>query len=160
MKPLSSLIKEKKFDYVNSHITDDLFLIPEKISSDYKLFYFNRSISSEEAIKEMKAAGYLPANAWELLSWKEWNEEDLVVALGSVGKVGGDRLVPYLGRRDSERYLNLYWWDSDWNADCRFLGVRDSSLSTSKPKKSALGASDTLTLPAELIINGITYVKK
>jgi hypothetical protein len=46
------------------------------------------------------------------------------LAQGSVGKVNGNRNVPYLNRNDSKRNLNLNWWDNDWNANYRFLGVR------------------------------------
>ena len=45
-------------------------------------------------------------------------------AQGSVAKVNGNRNVPYLNRNDAKRNLNLNWWDSDWNANYRFLGVR------------------------------------
>jgi len=45
-------------------------------------------------------------------------------AQGSVGKINGNRNVPYLNRNDSKRNLNLNWWDNDWNANYRFLGVR------------------------------------
>lgn len=47
-----------------------------------------------------------------------------LLAQGSVGKVNGNRNVPYLNRNDSKRNLNLNWWDNDWNANYRFLGVR------------------------------------
>lgn len=143
---LSKLISDKKFDYVNSNIVDGFFPEPTSISSDYKLFHINRYISSEDAIEEMKKEGYRAANAWELLQWPDWNEKDLVVALGSVGEVGGARLVPYLGRDDSERYLDLGLWDGSWGGDCRFLAVAidskedsNSALKTSEPDVKALG---------------------
>ena len=47
-----------------------------------------------------------------------------LLAQGSVGKVNGNRNVLYLDRNDSKRNLNLNWWDNDWNANYRFLGVR------------------------------------
>lgn len=124
---LTELIKSRKFDWVNSSITDNLFESPKEIGTDFKLFHFNMSISSEDAVKEMAVAGYRPAHVWELLTWNEWNENDSVVALGSVGEVDGDRYVPYLRGNDSERGLGLRWWDYDWDAYCRFLGVRNSS---------------------------------
>lgn len=157
---LSQLIASKKFDYVNSDITDNLFSKPSSISSDYRLYHFNRYISSEDAIKEMAKDGFCPANAWELIQWPDWNEKDLVVALGSVGEVVGGRGVPGLFGGDSERSLYLSCWVGDWLDYCRFLGVRNSEISTSEPQKSALGTLDTLTLPDRLIINGVTYVKE
>lgn len=138
---LSTLIEAIKFDWVNSDITDDLFATPKEVSTDYRIFDFGRNISSEEAIKEMEKDGYRPANAWELLGYAKigWNNKDLVVALGSVGGVGGGRDVPYLRRVDSGRDLDLGWWGSDWGVYYRFLGVRNLSSD----------ASVTLTLTEE-----------
>jgi hypothetical protein len=154
---LSSLIKTKKFDWVNSDIKDGLFETPKEIRTDLKLYNFNRYISSEDVVKEMEKDGYSPVNAWELLTWKDWNSIDLVVALGSVGKAGGGRSVPYLRRGVSERDLGLDWWGNGWRARCRFLAVRNSSLKPSEPLTPALGHSDTLTLPKILEINGVKY---
>ena len=123
---LSSLIKKWKFDYVDSDI-EKHFTLEEVRSKEYKLFHFDRYISSEDAIKEMAKEGFLPANLAELLSWKEWNEEDCVIALGSVAWVYGDRRVPYLGRDDSERRLSLSWFDRGWNGNYRFLAVKFGS---------------------------------
>lgn len=138
---LSSLIEMKKFNYVNSDITEKLFPFPKEVGNDYKLFHFDRHISSEDAIKEMEKEGYRAANIYELLLWPNWEDKDWVVALGSVGEVGGDRHVPCLDRNDSKRDLDLYWWGDGWNADYRFLGVRNLS---SEPKN--LGS-----LPLELM---------
>lgn len=133
---LSTLIESKKFDWVNSNITDTLFPAPKEIKNDFKVFHFNKYVSSEDAVKEMEKEGFRPANIYELLSWKDWNGEDTVVALGSVGRVGGDRNVPHLGRDGSRRYLALRWWANDGGAHCRFLGVRKSSLSNSDTHKN------------------------
>jgi hypothetical protein len=150
---LSSLIKKQKFDWVNSDITDSLFETPKEISSDYELCHFDRYISSEDAIKEMEKDGYRPANAWELLSWKDWNgtdTTDTVVALGSVGEVVGIRCVPCIDGGGSGRSLYLYWFDDDWFASCRFLRVRNSSLKSSDTKNKALGNLDSLTLESAI----------
>ncbi len=140
---LNSLIKKWKFNYVNSSINDKLFLPPEEVSDniEYKLFSFNKIISSEEVIKEIKKEGFNPANIYELLLWKNWNNNDWVIALGSVTEVYGDRGVPYLDGHDSERRLSLSWFGDGWNAHYRFLGVRNLSSDTKKLK-----SSDTLSL--------------
>lgn len=161
---LSQLIQDRKFDWVNSDITDDLFKLPKKLRTDFKIFHFDKYISSENAILEMKKVGYEPANIYELLSWKDWNNTDLVVALGSVGEVGGSRYVPYLSRSDSGRSLGLYWFGGDWRAYCRFLGVRSLS-SESKVFRDSLAYSkfETLTLnphDLESINAAIEFVKK
>ncbi len=146
---LSKIIKENKFDWVNSDITDDLFPVPNKVSNDFKLFNFNGDILSENVIKEMNREGYQPANAWELLSWKDWNNKDCVVGLGSVGEVFGYRDVPCLSRDDSERSLRLSWWGGGWGARCRFLGVRNSPEGT-MVLETELRNSDTLNLESAL----------
>lgn len=124
MKSFKQLTKD--FDYVNSDIEQNFPLTPLR-SSEYKLYRFDRDITSEEAEKEMSKDGYAPATLAELLHWKDWNGEDWVVALGSVAMVGGGRRVPCLSRGGSERYLNLDWRGSAWPRDCRFLAVRSVS---------------------------------
>lgn len=140
---LSALIKEWKFDYVNSNITDNLFEEPKEILNDYKLFLFDKYISSENAIKEMKKEGYRPANAWELLLWTEWNDKEWVVALDSVCGVSGNRGVPDLDGSASKRSLGLSWFDGGWSARCRFLGV---ALSSETLKLSPSHLKSPLTL--------------
>jgi hypothetical protein len=151
---LSSLIKQAKFDWVNNSITDILFKTPKEISTDFKLYHFNRYISSEDAIKEMEKDGYKAVNAWELIKYaiEGWNRNDLVIGLGSVAEVDGARYVPYLDRGGSERSLYLDYWDDDWDSYCRFLGVRNFKSGNSE---KALGDSDTLTLE-----NAIKIVKE
>lgn len=38
----------------------------------------------------------------------------------------GNRTVPYLNDWNGKRNLNLNDWDDDWNANYRFLAVRNS----------------------------------
>lgn len=145
-KTLESLIKSKKFEYVNPNITTENFP-PEPIrSSEYKIFHFNRYISTEDAVKEMKKEDWLPANIYELLRWADWNEKDYVVAPGSVCEVSGDRYVAYLDRDGSGRDLRLGWFVDDWRDSCRFLAVRNSALSPSVPESSALESFDLSSL--------------
>lgn len=148
---LALLIKDRKFDYVDSDITVKNFP-PQEVSTDFKLYHFGRTVSSEAAIKEMKKDGYKPANIYELLLWPDWNGKDWVTALGSVCEVNGRRSVACLSRVGSERFLDLSWFVVDWGGDCRFLAVRNSDSVT-------LGALPSETLPSELIINGIKYIK-
>lgn len=143
MKTFEKLTKD--FSYVNPSIEEN-FKFEEPRNSEYKVFHFNRYISSEDAVKEIQKNGYLPATLGELLNWADGNREYLVVSLGSVGKVDGDRCVPCLSRYGSRRYLGLNWWDDGWYDDCRFLAVRNLELKTSESLETELGHSDTLTL--------------
>ena len=43
----------------------------------------------------------------------------------SVAKINGNRRVPYLNRNNAKRNLNLNNWDGNWNANYRFLAVRN-----------------------------------
>lgn len=135
---LASLIKKRKFDWVNSSITEEAFPPQEVRSSDYKLFHFDRFISSDDVISQMQEEGYEPANLYELLSWDEWNGEDWVVALGSVAKVNGSRYVPCLNRGGAGRDLYLDIRDVGWNGFFRFLGVRTSGTQNLETSSDAL----------------------
>lgn len=146
---LEKLIKKGKFDYVNSDITPSNFPAQPLRSSEYKLFHFNRSITSEDAEKEIEKEGYTTANIFELLSWKDWNSKDIVIALGSSCMLGGDRRVPRL-RGFGERYLYLYWWDGEWDDGCRFLAVRNSG-STSLPEHTSVDITATVRLQVTII---------
>lgn len=121
---LKQLIKQKKLDWVNANITEENFPQEKIRKGEYKLFHFDKNISSEDVIQEMKKEGYSPANIYELLAWKDWNKKDWVVALGSSCRVFGNRLVACLGGDGSERRLNLDWWGDRWGGSYRFLAVR------------------------------------
>lgn len=142
-KPLTTLIKQGKFSYVNSNITLENFPVEEIRSDDYKLFHFDRYISSEDAVKEMEKEGFKPVNIYELLSWKEWNGKDPVVGLGSSCAVRDARHVPCL-RVWYGRSLSLDWWFEVWFDCWRFLAVRTQSLGTKDTE--TLGHSDPKTL--------------
>ena len=51
---LQKLIDNHKFNYTNSNITEDNFPIQQISKGEYKLFHFDKNISSKDAIKEMK----------------------------------------------------------------------------------------------------------
>lgn len=139
---MKELINTWKFDWVNPEIEKNLVM--EKARSyNYKLFHFDKTLSSKEVIKEMEKEGYIPANSTELLSWKDWNNKDWVVALGSVARVGGGRGVLCLYGDGSERRLLLLWFGGGWNSGFRFLAVRTGS---EEPKKLGVSHLDSLSL--------------
>lgn len=133
------MIAAGHYDWKNSDITAKRFSITGKGTVEFegRYFHFDRNISSENAIKEIKAAD--PKNSWSaakiehvLSHGKTFPEEQRkfpIIGLGSVAKVNGDRNVPYLSRDDSKRILDLSWFDGDWRAGCRFLAVRKVSAS-------------------------------
>ncbi len=149
----------KNFDYVNSGIEANFPLQEVGKKVEYKLWHPNKSISTEDALKEIELMGYKPATISHLLSWSDWNGVDIVIALGSVAKVPGHRLCPYLGSSDSARDLDLRWLGGGWGAYCRFLLVRNLSSETRVSEKS-LGDLDSLTLRIEKLEEKFKAIKK
>ena len=154
---LAEQIKAGKFDWVNPDIESNFKA--GDLRGETKLYHFDRSISSEDAVEEMAKEGYLPANISELLAYAkdDWNGTDWAVALGSVALVDGYRLVPYLHRSAAERNLYLLWWHGDRGGRYWFLAVRNSQSFETKP--SELSTLETLSLPDTLEINGVMYKK-
>ncbi len=146
MKTLKQLIKDLKLDYVNPDMTEINFPKPDKIEEISKIFHFDKYMILEEIISEMDKEGFRPANVYELLSWKDWSGEDLVIALGSVWQSRyGDRYVPYLLRNGSERKLHLYLHARRWNGHCRFAAVRKSkTLASELSDSKSSGLLDSL----------------
>lgn len=128
---LSDRIALGKYDWVNDDITEKNFptAVEKDYEVEYKIFHFNRLISSESAIAEMEKEGYRPGNLAELLKLGEiqpgLQREFPIVALGSVWcDALGNRYVPVLDCDDRKRKLDLFWFVSDWNGVYRFLAVR------------------------------------
>lgn len=128
MKKLKQLIKDKKLNYVNENITVENFLDDGRRLKDYKVFHFDRYISSEGAIKEMAKENYVPANIYELLEY-DWNGKDWLFALGSSCEVEGRRYVACLYVDGAKRRLLLHWNDDAWDGSYRFLAVKPISNS-------------------------------
>ena len=122
---LSNIIAALKLDWVNPNIEKNFTLAP--VRRERKVFRFDLSIASEDAVKKMEKEGWSPANLAELLDYakSEWNGKGWVVALGSSARFGGGRGVPYLDRYDAKRDLALAWWGNDWDGGCRFLAARN-----------------------------------
>ena len=127
---LAMMISVGRYDWVNRDITTDRFPLngSGKTKVDAKLVYFGYNISSENVVKELDKKGFRPATIEELLAFGVTNPEIQrqfpVVALGSVCKVDGDRVVACLFRSVSGRSLDLGLWHGDWLDYFRFLAVR------------------------------------
>ncbi|MFA6554259.1 MAG: hypothetical protein WCS89_02005 [Candidatus Paceibacterota bacterium] len=131
---LEEMIKAGDYYPVNSNITKENFPIKSTGADEweFKIFHFDLTISSEDAVNGIRADDtvnpWQPANIEHLLVYGKYNPKKhrklSIVGLGSVGLVDGHRRVPCLSEDDSRRVLYLGWWDFDWLASCRFLGVR------------------------------------
>lgn len=129
--PFTNMIGMGKYDWVNENITAEHFPITGsgKSEVDFQFVHLNKLASSEEVLLHMEKNNLRPATLAELLAfgekYPEIQREFPIVALGSFWINGdGIRLVLYLGKDNSKRFLNLYWFDRDWSGDWRFLAVR------------------------------------
>jgi hypothetical protein len=127
-------ITRGNYGWTNSDLTEKKFPVTEDQHGEWewKLFHFNRSISSEDAIRLMKEDGFEPAQTGHILTFGEINPEEQrkypIIGLGSVAEVDLDRRVPGLWSDDDGRELGLYWFDGGWDGLYRFLGVRRRSV--------------------------------
>lgn len=100
------------------------------VEYEFRCFYWSRNVSSQTAvsliIEEDVENPWEPAKIEHLLAFGTAfpDEQFPIVALGTARRVIGRRVVPYLDGDDSERRLDLYWWDVVWDSRCRFLAVR------------------------------------
>ena len=127
---LEQMITAGNYDWFIDDITAKRFPLTGtgKVAFEPKLFHFDRSISSEDAIKEMEKDGFRAAKIEELLAYgailPEEQRKYPIIALGSVAKIRGSRRVACLDWDASERGLRLFWFDGGWDDYYRFLGVR------------------------------------
>jgi hypothetical protein len=91
------------------------------------LKWFNRRISSENAIAEMDTLGYRPATHLEAYAIAKANPElqrlFWIAALGSFA-IDGNACVAVLISRSSQLVLRAFPFSVDWGEDQRFLFVR------------------------------------
>ena len=127
---LADQIKAGHYNWFNSDITAEHFPRPNRGASleKLKVFHFNRSVSSDEAIRLMAAEGYEPVNIAELLNYGAKNPDEQrqypIIALGSLwAPWGGPRYVAYLDEYAGRRGLDLGYFDDDWSDHCRFLAA-------------------------------------
>ena len=134
-KSLSERITDGNFGYVlNGVFVEGKF--PERPDQNYqvkyKLFHFNKTLSSEEVIKLIKKQGFEPASIYELLAFAEvqpdLQETFPIVSLGSgiSNFPKGSYWVPVLDSYESKRMLRLSWFGEDyarWPIKYRFLGI-------------------------------------
>ncbi len=130
-KTLKEMIREGKYNWVDSNITQENFRTQEKGTQEIEiqLFHFGRVVGSEEVLEEMEREGFRPATLPELLALgaadRELQKEFPIVALGSRWRSpDGYLVVPFLHWFGLRRNLDLGWFESDWHESCRFAGVR------------------------------------
>jgi hypothetical protein len=91
------------------------------------LVYFDEAINSQRVEALATENGFEPALIDDLLAvCASENDQELqltfpIVSLGSSAVVGGFSFVPRLYMSDEGRCLELFWYEDNWFADCRFL---------------------------------------
>lgn len=128
-------IKRGNYGCCNSDLIEKKFfpITAEQVGDwEWKLFHFDRSISSEEAIRLMEENGYAAGQIGHILAFGEKYPEEQrkfpIIGLGSVAKVNLNRYVPVLWVGSVGRSFRLAWFDGVRGRLCRFLGVRRRSV--------------------------------
>lgn len=120
-----------KYNWSNVDITDANF--PRcgagTESSEIVLVHFEKSMSTDNVLKELEECDLRPADIQELLAvgeqYPDMQREFPIIALGSVWQLqDGHQFVPFLFGVGSDRRLDLRWIVSDWVDNCRFAAVR------------------------------------
>ena len=140
---LAQMIAAGKYDSINPDITDKYFPSPSiptglppstgsgqatKVDLKLELVHLNRTISSNDAVQELKKQGLRPATLPELLAFGATYPEEQrkypIVTHSSVWRRWSCyRDVPCLFSGDGGRNLGLYSFEIDWSAGHRFLAV-------------------------------------
>lgn len=129
-KSLSAMIAAGNYDWVNSDISEKNFPVKGqgKVELNTELIHYDKSMGSDDIVRDMESRNLRPATLPELLAFGETypdkQREFPVVALASVWQAWfGFRYVAYLSL-GSRRSLFLFVWSGDWCGDYRFLAVR------------------------------------
>lgn len=128
-RPFDRMIYHLGCDYNNSNITEKNFPSQESGSKEveFVLHHPNRTIRSNEVLKEMEGQNLRPATLKELaafgIKYPNMQRDFPIVALGSVWRDFIGRHVPFLWGVDGGRDLGLDWFGRDWGSYCRFLAV-------------------------------------
>ena len=135
---IEKAVAKGNYDYKNSNINTKNFSGSAKnyidpslngpVTVTIKLFHFNETLKTDQALDKIDQAGYRPANLYELLALGaqrlRLQREISIVGLGSSWLYPhGDRSAPYLNWGSSGRYLRLGWTDHRWSVGWRFAAV-------------------------------------
>ena len=128
--PFEERVARGRYGWRHEDLTEGRFPVTAEQQGDFEqqMFHFNRNVSSEDAARLIREAGYEPARIGEILVYGETcpHTQSLhpVVGLGSIAEVDGKTSAPTLWFDGERRTLDLLWLDGDWHRNYRFLGVR------------------------------------
>lgn len=130
-KRVEKLIQAGEYDSVDPRITSRVFPPREWAGAEEMswvvLFYSNREVTTEEAIREMDRFGFLPSDHPEFLAFgaKYPNVQRRVpiVALRAICSSEGERFALWLGALQGARRLLLRKCETPWSPGTRFAAV-------------------------------------
>ena len=124
-------IKRGNYDWINPYINSENFPPKGKgtVEVEVELVHFDRYITTNVAVNNLRKMGYRPAGLRELLALGEQSpdihKEFPVVALGSIWQdANGDPNIPCIYRSGKARNLRLVGYGGGWYARWRFAAVR------------------------------------
>ena len=123
-------VERGHYGWRNSDLTEERFPVTSDQCGEraLRLFHFARSVSSDEAIRLIRKAGFEPARTGDILVFGEHFPDSQrrfpIIGLGSVAEVDLKLSVPALWFDGERRTLDVISYDGDWHRNYRFLGVR------------------------------------
>lgn len=139
-KTLGDRMADGAYDWKNSDITAERFPLTLPAGPrDLVTAWFQRDMKSEAVEQWAAKNGYDVSPIDDLLAvgahpvHRELQRQFPIIAPGSSAVIDGHRHVPYLDGDDSERDLDLDWYDYGWSGYCRFLLARKKSLDAGTP---------------------------
>ncbi len=131
---LYSITKKSKYCLINisDSIAKKIFPINPDLSGDVKakIFHFDKIMTSEQVIIEMKKDGWIPAEAPHLFAFSLFSNIP-AIALGSTEKHPFNCNRPCVfvfNNMDGERRIWLNFSDQGWASHCNFLAVQAPSF--------------------------------
>lgn len=129
-RTMAQLIADGKYNWVNPDIAKHFSIQPNEGSrpTELHLLWYNKVMTSDQVLADMDRQGLRPATFLELL-WLGIQHPLLqpdfpIIALGTVVRVDGHRIVACLCRSVRGRCLRLYRFVFKWNECCRFAALR------------------------------------
>jgi len=106
-----------------------------------RLFHFEVEASSASILAEMKARGYRPATLQELIALDLVTkipkyQSHPIVALGSVANCSSGLGVVFLNNNYLGHYLDIAWYNGDWEPNYYFLAIKKKYFKPVKVKEN------------------------
>lgn len=135
-KSFDDLIREGKYDHINSQINSENFPIEDFSNEDIVLKIINTKqlsrgkslVGTDDILSSLKEQNLIPAGIKELLAfgmkYPDIQRQKCIIALGSTIEDDRDNLyAPCLSGHDDERNIGLVWLKGGWNNTDNFAVI-------------------------------------